>query len=366
MCDTKLDEKEGFKLVETKVKEAMLICPEGYDGFLYVGRYGYRFTSEDMKVFEFLTKIFGPDFTKQMFILVLTAGDYFEDDHAEDGLTFEDWCRNERGYFRDVKRECGNKIMLFNNWTKDEADKTKQFDKVLSFIMAIDKKYTDENFERAMLLKGDENCKQEQILTKVSLLLDKLQEKKGKYSQDKLLELSEECSRVLLFIQRQDQHASFSRQIREKLEGLKESVDRGYSLYIHNQENINENQESAINQIRGIEKEIKFSIHELHLSYKEIKQNYRVNIFHLVGFALVCVFTGVAVAAAVGGAVALAGAGGVAAVAGSAGGTAGVAAGVDAAVAAGSAVIAGSVGGAVGSATSAFAGRFLHQNINNQ
>ena len=369
MCDTKLDEKEGFKLVETKVKEAMLTCPEGYDGFLYVGRYGNRFTDEDMKVFEFLTKIFGPHFAKQMFILVLTAGDNFENDHADDGLTFEDWCRNQKGYFRNVMKECGNRIMLFNNATKDEAEKTKQFDKLLSFVKAIDKKYTDKNFERAKSLKDDEKYKQEQILTEVSLLLDKLQETKGEFSQDKLLELSGECSRVLSFIQRQDQHASFSRQITEKLERLKESVDRGH---INNQENINENQESAINQIREIEKEIENSIHELHLSYKETKQNYRVNIFHLVGFALVCVFTGVAFATAVGGAVALAGAGGVAAVAGSAGGTAGVAAGVDAAVAAGSAVaaqaavIAGSVGGAVGSATSAFAGRFLHQNINNQ
>ena len=308
MCDTKLDEKKGFELVKTKIKEAMVACPDGYDGFLYVGRYGNRFTSEDMKVFEFLKDIFGPDFAKQMFILVLTAGDNFEDDHAEDGLTFEDWCRNEKGDFRDVMRECGNRIMLFNNATKDEAEKTKQFDKVLSFVKAIDKKYTDKNFERAKLLKDDEKYKQEQILTKVSLLLDKLQETKGKFSQDKLLELSRECSRVLLFIQRQDQHASFSRQIRKKLERVKESVDEGYSLYIHNQENIKKNQETAIKQIREIEKKIENKTHQLHLVYKEIKRNFRVNIFHLVGFALVCAFTGVAVATAVGGAVALAGA----------------------------------------------------------
>ncbi|KAK3761685.1 hypothetical protein RRG08_064408 [Elysia crispata] len=169
VCDTKLDEKKGFELVKTKIKEAMVACPDGYDGFLYVGRYGNRFTSEDMKVFEFLKDIFGPDFAKQMFILVLTAGDNFEDDHAEDGLTFEDWCRNEKGDFRDVMRECGNRIMLFNNATKDEAEKTKQFDKVLSFVKAIDKKYTDKNFERAKLLKDDEKYKQEQILTKLVL-----------------------------------------------------------------------------------------------------------------------------------------------------------------------------------------------------
>ena len=372
VCDTKLDEKEGFKLVETKIKEAMLICPEGYDGFLYVGKYGNCFTAEDMKVFEFLKKTFGPDFAKQMFILVLTCGDNFENDHEEDGLTFEDWCRNEKGPFRDVMGECGNRIMLVNNATKDETEKTKQIDELLSLVTAIHTKYTDDNFERAKSLQDVEKCKQMKTLMKVSLLLDKFKEAKGNFSKDKLLELSSECSQVLLFNQKLDKQTSFSKKIEEKLEDLKKTVNYFCGFYLHNQDEIKENQEKAMEEIRSMEKIIEYETHQLSLIYKESKKQFRRSTFLLVGFALVCALTGVGAAAAVGGAVALAGAGGAAAVTGSAGGTAAVAAGVEAAVAVGStvaakaAVIAGSAGGVIGGVTSALTGRALHKKINEQ
>ena len=135
-------------------------------------------------------------------------------------------------------------------------------------------------------------------------------------------------------------------------------------------------------EIRIIENSIKHEIRELDLIYKESKEQFKQNIFLLVGFALACAVTGVAVASAVGGAVVIAGAaegvaavasvGGTAAVAGGVGGTAVVAAGVETAVAAGSAVaakaavIAGSVGGVMGSATSTFIGKALGKKINEQ
>ncbi|KAK3801199.1 hypothetical protein RRG08_019907 [Elysia crispata] len=372
VCDTDVNEKKGFELA---IKEAMLICPEGYDGFLYVRQYCNRFTAEDIKVFEFLKEIFGRDFVKQMFILVLTYGDNFELEHEEDGLTFEHWCQKESGDFRDVMGECGNRIMLFNNATKKEAEKTKQIDELLSFVTAINTKYTDDNFERAKSLQDVEKYKQKKILLKVSLLLDKFKEAMEKFSKDKLQELSSECSQVLLFIEKQDNQTSFSRKIQKKLEDLKESVKKLFGFYFHNQEN-------AMEEIRIIENSIKHEIRELDLIYKESKEQFKQNIFLLVGFALACAVTGVAVASAVGGAVVIAGAaegvaavasvGGTAAVAGGVGGTAVVAAGVETAVAAGSAVaakaavIAGSVGGVMGSATSTFIGKALGEKINEQ
>ncbi|KAK3757265.1 hypothetical protein RRG08_047456 [Elysia crispata] len=372
VCDTNLNEEEGFKLVETRIKEGMVLSPEGYDGFLYVGKYGNRFTDEDKRVFGFLKKIFGEDFAKQMCILVLTCGDNFEKDHEEDGLTFENWCQNEKGHFRYVMEECGNRIMLFDNKTKDETEKTKQIDELLSFVTAINTKYTDDNFERAKLSKDVEQYKQEQILTEVSLLLDKLQETKGKFSKDKLLELSSDCFQVLLFNQKLDKQTSFSKKIEEKLEDLKKTVNYFCGFYLHNQDEIKENQEKAMEEIRNMEKIIEYETHQLHLIYKESKKQFRRSTFLLVGFALVCALTGVGAAAAVGGAVALAGAGGAAAVTGSAGGTAAVAAGVEAAVAVGSTVaakaaaIAGSAGGVIGGVTSALTGRALHKKINEQ
>ncbi|KAK3800150.1 hypothetical protein RRG08_066160 [Elysia crispata] len=41
--DTRLENKR-LELLKTRMKEAMLLSPEGYDVFLYVAKYGSRFT----------------------------------------------------------------------------------------------------------------------------------------------------------------------------------------------------------------------------------------------------------------------------------------------------------------------------------
>ena len=346
VCDTNLNEEEGFKLVETRIKEGMVLSPEGYDGFLYVGKYGGRFTDEDKKVFGFLKKIFGEDFAKQMCILVLTCGDNFEKDHEEDGLTFENWCQNEKGQFRDIIEECGNRIMLFDNMTKDKDEQTKQIEKLLFFVKKVNKKYTDRNFEEVKALKSENFNKEENIFSKVSLLLDKLRETKGKFSKDKLLELSSDCFQVILLIKSQDRETSFSGEIKKKTRILKKYIDMGCRDYSTYQGMIKRGAEGATEAI-DIAKEITDKMHCLDSVLKESRRKYRKKVLLAVTFSLICFGAGGAAAVGIAGAAVL--------VAGSAGGAATLVAGS----AGGAAALAGSAGGLFGSVGSIFTGRAL-------
>ena len=286
----------------------MLISPEGYDAFLYVGKYGSRFTDEDVRVFNFLAEIFGPDFAKQMCILILTCGDNFKDDHEEDGLTFEGWCRKERGNFRTLMMECGNRILLFNNNTKDKIEKTEQVDKLLFYVKKLkesnqNERYTDVNFEKAKALRSKRTDKQQDSLRNVSLLLQKLREMEGKYAQDKLLMLSSDCAQILLSIQEQNEETAFTNEIQQKLVELERLLHYCCHLYSHNSEKISGNEE-ALKEVRDAEEKIDDKIVEVDAIYQKHRRNFLENLLLSVGFVWSRVVTaGAAGVAALGGAV---------------------------------------------------------------
>ena len=300
----------------------MLLSPEGYDAFLYVGKYGSRFTDEDVTVLKFLRETFGPDFVKNMCILILTCGDDFEADNEEGGKTFAEWCQNETGNFGTLMQDCGNRILLFNNRTKDN-----KVDKLLAQVRELkvnnnNRRYTDTNFEEARALRSKDLDNLERRLTKVSLLLQQLQEPMGDCTQDRFLNLSSYCAQILLSIQRGDDE--FCREIRSELEDLKISLDYVSCRYPRNLIQINNEEEEDMMEILNDE------ILKIDLIYRKHHRKYVRNIVLLaVGFGLtsaVCVAGAVALAGGAGGAAALA-TGGAAALAGGAGGAATLATG---------------------------------------
>ena len=279
----------------------MLLSPEGYDAFLYVVKYGIRFTDEDVTVLEFLRETFGPDFVKNMCILILTCGDDFEADNEEEGKTFAEWCQNETGNFGTLMQECGNRILLFNNRTKDN-----KVDKLLAQVRELkvnndNRRYTDTNFEKVRALRSKDLDNLEIRLTKVSLLLQQLQEPMGDSTQDRFLNLSSYCAQILLSIQREDD--DFCREIRSELEDLKISLDDVSCRYSRNLIQINNEEEE------DMMKRLNDKILKIVLIYRKHHRKYVQNIVLLaVGFGLVsaaCV-AGAALAGGAGGAAALA------------------------------------------------------------
>ncbi|XP_059159884.1 uncharacterized protein LOC131943687 [Physella acuta] len=119
--DTRHTREESDRNTVANLCSAMALSPEGYDAVLLVLRYGGRFTEEDVNVVTSLKKILGADFVQKFCVLVLTCGDVFARDSEDTGQTFSDWCKEQNGSFGVLVQECASRILLFDNYTRDES-----------------------------------------------------------------------------------------------------------------------------------------------------------------------------------------------------------------------------------------------------
>ncbi|XP_059160693.1 uncharacterized protein LOC131944182 [Physella acuta] len=153
VIDTCQGEIGGITLVKTALQNAMLANPKGYHAFLVVLKFATRFTGEEQKTVEILKGILGKDFLKEYGIIVMTNGDTFEHHcQIDKKLNLQTFCADEKGPFKQILEECNNRIVVFDNLTKDEAVKQKQVKQLVDMIDKLGnggKRYTNENFKRA-------------------------------------------------------------------------------------------------------------------------------------------------------------------------------------------------------------------------
>ncbi|KAH9524071.1 GTPase IMAP member 9 [Bulinus truncatus] len=117
--DTNLDTEEDVSAAIEVVSKAVTISPNGYHAFLLVLKFGQRFTPEEQATVGLLKTIFGEAFFKRFCIIVMTCGDNFK---KEIQGTFKDWVLEQKcEKFQQTLRECGNRIVLFDNRTQDSS-----------------------------------------------------------------------------------------------------------------------------------------------------------------------------------------------------------------------------------------------------
>ncbi|CAG5124449.1 unnamed protein product [Candidula unifasciata] len=183
--DTRINTEAAVNLVMTTMEYAIAANPRGYHAFLLIVRFGGRFSEEDQDTIDFLKKIFGQDFVKEFCILVLTCGDNFRFESEDSGKSFEEWCNEEQGKFKDLLKECDNRVVLFDNTTKDPEKKNKQIENLLKIVDSLSSKgqrYNDDNFERArvqrntIMVELKKSAITEETMTETSLIIMKLQE----------------------------------------------------------------------------------------------------------------------------------------------------------------------------------------------
>ena len=235
--DTRNSQDGNHDFEKTRMKEAMLLNPAGYHAFLFVLRYGHRFTEEEYTVVKFLKAMFGEKFMKDYCILLLTNGDGFERDFEEDGKTFEQWCQEQPGVFKDILRECSNRIVIFDNVTKDAAKRNEQLGKLLALVdslLAKSRRYTDANFKQAadLLEKAEVEAGvpviTTRILQQVSLIIDQANRAKSTLDPDKAIPLlkglAERCDTLNRDLKQQDKGTGALSGLMEKVEETKQLV----------------------------------------------------------------------------------------------------------------------------------------------
>ncbi|XP_059159815.1 uncharacterized protein LOC131943631 [Physella acuta] len=170
-CDTWLDNERSVEQLNDEAKLALAANPEGYHAFLLVLKYGNRFTREEQESVVLLKKIFGDDFVQTFCILILTCGDVFHQDQEETDPVrsdFSDWCQKQDGAFKDLLEECCNRVILFDNKTKDEKKKKEQIDNLIQMVDELrfrDRRYTEVHYEKARKIKDNVAAKPKVLKT---------------------------------------------------------------------------------------------------------------------------------------------------------------------------------------------------------
>ncbi|XP_059160690.1 uncharacterized protein LOC131944179 [Physella acuta] len=82
----------------------------------------------------------------------MCGGDTFDFDNENENLTFEDYCSQQDGFFKNLLIECEGRIVLFNNTTRDKAVKYQQVKDLVTMVDQLPskgKRYTNEHFKAA-------------------------------------------------------------------------------------------------------------------------------------------------------------------------------------------------------------------------
>ncbi|CAL1534694.1 unnamed protein product [Lymnaea stagnalis] len=143
---------DNFMSTESDInllKKAISANPSGYHAVLLVFRYGVRFTVQDEDTIRNLKNILGENFIKSFCILVMTCGDLFDIDDL--GLTSEQLCSKANRNFQTILRECCDRIIWFDNKTKDEDKRNKQTSELIKMVDQLNPsghRYTMGNFKR--------------------------------------------------------------------------------------------------------------------------------------------------------------------------------------------------------------------------
>ena len=156
-----------------EIAKCITLVKDGIHAVLLVLSLRSRFSQEEASAFECLCQIFGPKIADYM-IVVFAHGDVLRkkltlDDFLADNcpdqlkvltlicfllymfvqiLIFIDVC-----LFQDTLKKCGNRTIMFDNWTEDEDKIDRQREELLSLVDTVLEEnggtpYTDELFQQ--------------------------------------------------------------------------------------------------------------------------------------------------------------------------------------------------------------------------
>lgn len=151
--ETRLNKSEAVDKVVEDISEAMVHLTEGFNAVIFVFRFGTRFTKEEQDSIDLLKKILGEDVFQRFGIIVLTRGDYFKSSMEEEGTPDSsplDWCTSQDSNLNKFVSECGSRVILFNNRSKDEQEKHEQVEQLIEVVRKLPnrgERYTNKMFQ---------------------------------------------------------------------------------------------------------------------------------------------------------------------------------------------------------------------------
>ncbi|XP_059162496.1 uncharacterized protein LOC131945890 isoform X2 [Physella acuta] len=198
VIDTDIESPEGIENVLLAIQNAVLANTKGYQAILIVVTFGQRFLKEELDCIQILKIIWGKDVIKSHGIVLMCHGDTFQHHVDTDNLTVDKFCEKQEGPFKELLDECNNRIVVFNNVTKDENIKNEQLKTLIQKIDQLKSGiYPTETFKEAIALT-ESLQKEKKIIIDQNLILQDIQDAKLKENRVEVFRKLKERSEKLL------------------------------------------------------------------------------------------------------------------------------------------------------------------------
>lgn len=181
VCDTRPGQS-SIDVAIRAISEAIAQCPNGFHSLLLVIRFGQRMTTEEQKAIGMLKCILGPNIIKEHCVCIITYGDNFRQE-IKNKKTFEEWCKDQKGFLSEIFIECDYRCVLFDNKNEDDLFQKQQ---LIDLIRKVDSlqshgtRYTNSLFELAQnekkMIIEEENSPElnENVARDIELVIDHL------------------------------------------------------------------------------------------------------------------------------------------------------------------------------------------------
>ncbi|XP_026432903.1 immune-associated nucleotide-binding protein 1-like isoform X1 [Papaver somniferum] len=141
------DTEVGVETLQKEIVKCMHMTTDGIHGFLLVFSFRTRFSEEEAHAITYLKFFFGDDIVNYM-IVVFTGADELEDDE----ITPEGYFCTVPQALKDVMELCNNRVVIFDNKTKDENIRIDQVQRLTNSVKEVlaangGKPFTNEFFE---------------------------------------------------------------------------------------------------------------------------------------------------------------------------------------------------------------------------
>ncbi|GFO42954.1 immune-associated nucleotide-binding protein 10 [Plakobranchus ocellatus] len=216
--DTRGSDADGKELFMDAIKEAIAMNPAGYHALLLVLRFGSRLTKEDVDIIGYLKTVFGENFIEKHCIIIMTYGDDFRNmqENEDIEVTFEEWCKQQTGYFNEMYDEVNGRVILFDNRKKSDfqVEQRKQLISMVDQLMVGGQRYTSEKFAKAqkhrekILLENKIPSINDKVREETSIILSSLRKIKDNQTvnnkKDSLIALMDRIRALLKDIEQEE------------------------------------------------------------------------------------------------------------------------------------------------------------------
>ncbi|XP_012944975.1 immune-associated nucleotide-binding protein 9 [Aplysia californica] len=137
---TRLDKPEAVNKAMEDLSKAMITCPGGLHALLFVYKFGSWFNEEEQARIDFLKGVLGKDVFEKYGVCVMTNGDNFRGAMEEEETPQKTplvWCREQNNTFSCLVKECGDRLVMFDNRSKDQKIKHDQVEELVKLLRAL-------------------------------------------------------------------------------------------------------------------------------------------------------------------------------------------------------------------------------------